>query len=980
MRHRSPVRLVSRSLNAKLLLAMTLALGVTMLGFALVNIWHEKKVLTGQVVQSAHQFSETVKNSTRHGMLRNEWTNVQNILEDVAAQESVRKVRIFSKQGEILLSSDAAEVGTVVDKQAEACFACHARRTPLRRLSMESRVRIFAEGNGRRVLGIINPIYNEPACFNADCHVHSQEQEVLGVLDVDMSLAAVDGQISHEAGNISLLTMSLFLCLSATLYLCLHFLVLRPVKDLTEQAANMAKGNYNSQVSVASHDELGQLGERFNELSRDLERRTTDLIKKRQDYHALISSVSNYVVAVNRNFEIIMTNERFSSEFGMQLLGICYQVWKNRTSKCENCLVEKSFQDGESHTSEEVVVYRNGRQGQMEIRSTPVKDDRGEIIYVLETATDVTEKRLLDEEVRQMAGKVEERVAERLRDLQSSEEKYRTVFERCQDMILMTDSQGKIMDINPTGIALLGYPSKDALLAMDSAAQLFVEPRDLVRFRQQLLEHGIVINLETRFRTQQGEILDVLLSGNIISDENGQVIGYEAIIRDISQRKQMIDEMRRNAEQLSALNRISLTASSSLNLNEVLDNTIDTILSVLQVDSGRVYLLNEQGRHLYLATHRGLSENFVNNPHVQSRTLGQGLLGRVLQKGAAVVAESLKQVGTPYMEAVREEGLQSVAYIPLYSKGNPVGLLSASSHFSHQFSSQHVEFLSSIGNQIGMAVENANLYEKTRKALEEMQAAQEQLLRSEKLASLGKLAATIAHEINNPLSVVLTYIKLMLKLLTRQHFTLERLEDINRYLTTMEEETSRCSEIVKNLLAFARKSQIDVKANSLEEIIERTLFLIAHDLELRTIQVVKEIEPDLPSIHCDFKQIQQALLNIFSNAAEAMTEGGILTVQTYRAPENSFVELDITDTGCGISAEHMGDIFEPFFTTKEEGKGVGLGLAVAYGIVTRHGGTIQVESPPTTGGKARGTRFRIRLPIAAEERQNIIDTGAEVAG
>jgi histidine kinase len=411
---------VRRNLNAKLILAMILALGLTMLTFALVSIRHEKKVLIGQVLQSANQFSETVKNSTHHAMLRNEWANVQTILQAVAAQEEVRKVRIFSKQGEILLSTEPDEMGTVVDKQAEACYGCHARETPLRRLSMESRARIFKVASRHRVLGIINPIYNEPACFNAACHVHPSEQGVLGVLDIDMSLAGVDGKIGQEVTSISLLTLSLFLCLSATLYLCLHLLVLRPVRRLTEKTEQMATGDYDALVSVSSDDELGQLARSFNQLSSNLKQRTTALIKKRKDYQALISSVSNYVVAVNRNFQIIMTNERFKGEFGMHPDDICYRVWKNRDTKCEHCLVEKSFRDGQSHMSEETVVFRDGRKGQLEVQATPVKNERGEIIYVLETATDVTEKRRLEREVRRMSGRLEDWVAERLKDLQAS--------------------------------------------------------------------------------------------------------------------------------------------------------------------------------------------------------------------------------------------------------------------------------------------------------------------------------------------------------------------------------------------------------------------------------------------------------------------------------------------------------------------------------------------------------------------------------
>jgi signal transduction histidine kinase len=245
-------------------------------------------------------------------------------------------------------------------------------------------------------------------------------------------------------------------------------------------------------------------------------------------------------------------------------------------------------------------------------------------------------------------------------------------------------------------------------------------------------------------------------------------------------------------------------------------------------------------------------------------------------------------------------------------------------------------------------------------------AVQEKTVRTGRLVTIGRLAVTIAHEINTPLAVVLTYIKLLLKLIEQQKFSPERLEDIKHYLTYMEQETSRCGEIAKNLLSFSRQSKAEMKPDSIAEVINRTLLLIAYDLKHRNIQVVKELEDNLPRVLCDANQIQQALLNIVENAAEAMSEEGTLTVQAHRASDGPFVEVVITDTGCGISAAHQNDIFEPFFTTKEEGKGVGLGLAVVSSIITRHQGIVEVASPVTQEKSNPGTRFRIRLPIAAD--------------
>ena len=232
------------------------------------------------------------------------------------------------------------------------------------------------------------------------------------------------------------------------------------------------------------------------------------------------------------------------------------------------------------------------------------------------------------------------------------------------------------------------------------------------------------------------------------------------------------------------------------------------------------------------------------------------------------------------------------------------------------------------------------------------------LMQQDKLASLGKLAATIAHEINNPLATVLTYTRLIIKLISRNRFSPERLEDISRYLGTMESETARCGDIVKNLLSFSRQSKSTISSHSIADIIDKALTLISHDLKIKEIQLKKSIDSNMPKVQCDFRQIQQVLLGLMYNASEAMQKGGILSITANRSVEvEGFLEVMISDTGCGIAEEDMENIFEPFFTTKEEGKGVGLGLAVAYGIIAQHNGLITVESKLD-----KGSTFKVRMP------------------
>lgn len=231
------------------------------------------------------------------------------------------------------------------------------------------------------------------------------------------------------------------------------------------------------------------------------------------------------------------------------------------------------------------------------------------------------------------------------------------------------------------------------------------------------------------------------------------------------------------------------------------------------------------------------------------------------------------------------------------------------------------------------------------------------LWRSQRLASIGRLAAEIAHEVNNPLTSAVTFSKLVRKIAEQEPFPESRLPELREYISYMDAEASRCAETAKGLLDFSRQGEIEIKENDLREILEKTLDIIRHRSELGKINIVTSHAPGLPHVICDYKRLQQAVLNIFWNAIEAMPEGGMLSVATSFDKKKGAVVIDISDTGCGISEEDQEKIFEPFFTTKAEGKGAGLGLSVAYGIIRQHKGQISIQSHP-----GKGTHFTIELP------------------
>ncbi|HUG40758.1 MAG TPA: ATP-binding protein [Longimicrobiales bacterium] len=237
----------------------------------------------------------------------------------------------------------------------------------------------------------------------------------------------------------------------------------------------------------------------------------------------------------------------------------------------------------------------------------------------------------------------------------------------------------------------------------------------------------------------------------------------------------------------------------------------------------------------------------------------------------------------------------------------------------------------------------------------ELRAAQRQVLHMEKMASLGKLSATVAHEINNPLSGVLTYARLVERELAEQELPDDVRAALSRYLRLAQQECSRCGDIVQNLLVFARRTGTDMTAVDVNEILDRSLMLVRHHLEITGITLRTEPLEGDPTLRADPGQLQQALVALLVNAVEAMPRGGELTVRV--SGDADRVRIRIGDTGVGIAPEVQPLIFEPFFSTKDQESGVGLGLAVVYGIVSRHGGTIDVESQVGTG-----TTFHLDIP------------------
>jgi two-component system NtrC family sensor kinase len=277
---------------------------------------------------------------------------------------------------------------------------------------------------------------------------------------------------------------------------------------------------------------------------------------------------------------------------------------------------------------------------------------------------------------------------------------------------------------------------------------------------------------------------------------------------------------------------------------------------------------------------------------------------------------------------------------------------------AHAFNSMREQLMKTVSelNELTQSLET-----KVQQRTEQLKAMNQKLFQSDRLASLGQLAASVAHEINNPIAGVLNLSMLVERILKEDGIPPERVEEVRRYLIQISSETTRVGRIVGDLLAFSRRPSPQRLPADLNAIIRRTVSIIDHKLKLANVELELQLDETLPNIKCDNSQIQQVIVNLVMNASEAThnRDHGKVTVRTTVNTNRESIRLEVKDNGDGIPKEYLAKIYDPFFTTKGEGKGVGLGLAVVYGIVESHGGEIEVDTKV-----GEGTIFRVDLPIS----------------
>jgi len=461
-----------------------------------------------------------------------------------------------------------------------------------------------------------------------------------------------------------------------------------------------------------------------------------------------------------------------------------------------------------------------------------------------------------------------------------------------------------------------------------------------------------ISRFETRpFSPEELRILEMLADQAAIAVENARL--YEA---ERTQRRQ-----------IEAIQSAVASLSQSLDLHEVLDRILTELRKVIPYDSAAVLLVEDSCLHV-----------------VAGRDLpGDTALGQ--RYPITEIEREIERSGRPFilMDASADDryhGWGNTKYVkgwmsvPLLGRAGMIGCLTIDSRKLGAYSDEEADLAMSFAHQAAIAVENAQLHQNVKDQLEALRASQDKLVKSEKMAAIGKLVAGVAHELNNPLTSIIGIAQLL------QSGTLG--VEVKQDLEKLVAEAHRAGKIVRSLLDFSRQQRPERHPVFVDDILNSTLKILAYELESRNIECRSRLAGTLPATMADANQLQQVFVNLINNAYEAMYEakgGGLLTVTSELmelqrpdqrgAPQPRAISVCIVDNGPGISKELQSQIFDPFFTTKSLGKGTGLGLSVCHGIIGEHGGQISVESTP-----GEGTRFYVQIPVVAIEDSDKQDT------
>jgi GAF domain-containing protein/CheY-like chemotaxis protein len=510
---------------------------------------------------------------------------------------------------------------------------------------------------------------------------------------------------------------------------------------------------------------------------------------------------------------------------------------------------------------------------------------------------------------------------------------------------------------------------------------LAVQTRKLVVSSDVLKDPGLFLPPETRARVERHGFRAVMAAPLLARDRvlGGMVVGAEAgrefTADEIQTFQSFADqaalalenarlyaESDRERREAAALAVAARQLAASLDLDELAPQLVEVLRELFDAHASALYRRREDGMLVSVAFGGAAREHMQQGEVIESRV---GLAGRAIETRHPVWTRDVLDDPDHYLTdrvrtAVLASGDRAVLTAPLIAKNEVIGVLAVSDRVPRSYSEREAALLQAFADQAALAIENARLYASARDSLARLRETQAQLVQAAKMSALGQLVSGVAHELNNPLSVVIGYGQLLL--------ARELAPTMRRPIELMVSQGDRMARIVRSLLFFARQRPPERLPVRLNQVIEDTIGMRLNQVTLSGIVLDRHLAQDLPVIAADAQQLQQVFLNLLLNAEQAILEagkGGRIFVRTSATDDGSAIRAEVIDDGPGIPASALPHVFEPFFTTKEVGVGTGLGLSVSYGIVQEHGGRLSVESWPGA------TTFTVELPVTLLAEQPV---------
>ncbi len=596
---------------------------------------------------------------------------------------------------------------------------------------------------------------------------------------------------------------------------------------------------------------------------------------------AILEAFEDGIYVMNQDLVVEYMNSAMIEQFGNGIGKKCHQVINQTDDKCPWCVSDEVFK-GQKISREVYVPLINKTYFMTEI---PFENEDG-TIFKLSIYRDISERKKRKEELR------------------ASEANFTNLFEHVACGVFISSKEGKFLNANHALLDMLAYDNKEEFLNIDIANDLYVKPEERQKFKKMIERDGRVIDWEVEFRRKDGSTVPVLLTGHVRYDQQGNVVGYEGLNIDISQRKLMERQLK---EAHDFINKIIQSSPNAITATDM---------------KGNILIWNRASEETigYKAT------DVIGKMNIQ-KIYPDEMARKVMQMLRSPENGGVGRLNAYPMVYMRQDG-EVIE-----------GSLSAAIIYD------------SSGKEIATVGSFVDLKERL-----EMERAlrrtQEQLLQSEKLAAMGRLTSQIAHELNNPLYGIMNTLELLKTEIAPQS---KRRKVLEMALS----ETMRLSELLRKMLSFSKPDQEEKQAVDVNTVIDEILLLHEKQLQENDIKIKTEFAKALPNIRASKNQLRQVFLNLVANARDAMPSGGTLSVRTSADPGN--IAIGLSDTGTGIKEEHIKKIFDSFFTTKGSVKGVGLGLSVCYGFIKDHGGDVQVQSQP-----GEGTTFTITFPILQE--------------